>query len=187
MSYFLQPFKIFRFIWSNYFQQTYYYGPLLIIKDLYAFLKTKRSIFNIKNEERVSRFITRRSCYNRNDRDKKGYLELNHKGFLPNPYVELSVFRTSEIAEKLVWKLGWAVSGMLDTTHTLRGRGDIIVREIIKSENSILSVKPAPLPFSHSNITGYPSNEDSKLQEAAQYYIALELSLKAGKLIRVPA
>lgn len=174
----------------NFIQPIINYGLFLIIADVVAFRASKKPIKEVMRDEMVSRFITKSSEYH-NKPSNVNYLQLKHTAFLPHSRIELSVFRISGIYDNLIWKLGMTVAKLRD--KELIGRGDIKVDAIITSQpvdNQFakrLTVKPAPLPLSHADIAGYPSSSESKIQKAAQKQFALELAIKASKLIKVPA
>lgn len=174
----------------KYFRPILNYGIPLVIADALAFRASNKPVNRVLTNEIVARFIIKESEYYK-DPSEPNYLKLNYKAFLPHKLIELSVFRISRIYEKLIWKMGQKVAK--SRKKVLIGRGDISVGQIVGTrpkENQFakrLNVVAAPLPLSHANIVGYPSASELPIQKAAQRLFALELAIKATKIIKVPA
>jgi len=103
----------------------------------------------ISLRETLSRFIYSKSHYART----KGIVKYN--AFMPDPYDNLSVFRTSDWVEDRIWE-----RGKKDQDRTLKARGDVLASAVLEVEELFLD--PDDDPPGHANIKGWPVGQENK-------------------------
>lgn len=109
----------------------------------------------------LSRFLKSKRQYSKEkNRVKEG-------AFLPPQDRKLSVFQTKEMSEAAIWELGEEAFSASKKPVTLRGRADLSVSAVLKTN---LKVEPDNDPPRHANIIGWPeekSDQKSIAQELA--------------------
>lgn len=118
-------------------------------------------------EETLSRFIFSSGHF----AATKGIVK--YRAFMPDPYDDLSVFRTSDWTEERIWEQGKA-----DSERTLKARGDLLASVVMEAEE--LFIDPDDEPPEHANIKGWPAGPENK---SKRMEIAMSLAFEAKLLL----
>jgi hypothetical protein len=113
-------------------------------------------------EENLSRYLFNKNHFS----SKNGRVKYN--AFLPNQNGKTSVFRTSELSNDEIWRIGDDVAD--EREMTLLGRGEICARHVVEQG---LELDANDDPPRHADIIGWPE------EKSAQKLIAIELESNA--------
>jgi len=136
------------------------------------FLKKDKIPREINSQEIISRYLTSKKWYSRvNDIVKP-------QAFMPPPDLRFSVYRTDNLSESEIWKIGLKkVIAKMKKPKTLYGRADIRALNILEIN---LQIVPDNKPLRHANIVGWP-----ELKEERKSF-AQELAKKASLKLHTP-
>jgi hypothetical protein len=136
------------------------------------FIKSGRVPKEVNSQEFLARYITSKSWYSRVKNRVKP------RAFMPPIDRKLSVFRTDNLSEPEIWKIGLknVIEKIVRPTN-LHGRADIQALSIIESN---LQIEPDNTPPRHANIVGWPELKEE------QKSIAQELAAKASLKLHTP-
>ncbi|MFW6137801.1 MAG: hypothetical protein ACOC7U_01375 [Spirochaetota bacterium] len=117
----------------------------------------------VQLNENTTRYLFQKGLFSKT----KGIVKTG--AFIPNEG-KVSVFRIKGLKEKQIWEIGEKVG--LSRKPSLKGRGDIIVNEII--DENLEVVPDTSTHERHADISGWPDDYSS------QQLIASKLALKSS-------
>jgi hypothetical protein len=130
------------------------------------FLKIGSVPKKINDQEVIARYITSKRWYSREKNVVKS------QAFMPPADLRLSVFRTDNLSEPEIWKIGYKeVIGKMKQPRNLHGRADFQALNILVNN---LEIDPDNTPPRHANIIGWPEQKEERKS------IAQELAAKAS-------
>lgn len=122
----------------------------------------------VSPEENLTRYILHKNHFS------TLYKRVKYTAFLPTSNGETSVFRTSNLSDNEIWKIG-DIEVAQKRGLPLLGYADILAFQVL-SEN--LKVIPDNIPLRHANIVGWPE------EKSEQKLIAMELAENAQLRIK---
>lgn len=129
----------------------------------------KRNIIpkEFNDHENLARYITSKGWFSREKNRVKP------RAFMPPPDLRLSVYRTYNLSEPEIWKIGLKrVIGKMREPRNLYGRADIQASKIMEKK---LNINPDNVPPRHAEIIGWPELKEK--QKSIAQELAAEASL----------